>query len=59
MSLKITQAFLTPNTVNTGAQFLISIEVYDDAFEFTTNALIYDEHQSFANIEQTIGGKLQ
>ena len=59
MSLKVTQAALTPNVVYTGAQFIISIEVYDDAFEFSGATLVYDEHQGFANTAQTIGGKLQ
>lgn len=59
MSLKIPSVSLTPSTVYTGAQFIVSIEVYDDAFEFGTVPVIYDNHQGFANIEQTIGGKLQ
>lgn len=59
MSLKIPSASLTPSTVYAGAQFILSIEVYDDAFEFDTTTLVYDEHQGFANIAQTIGGKLQ
>ena len=59
MSVKITQASLMPNPVNTSTQFLISVEVYDDAFEFSTTVLSYDEHQSFADLEQTVGGKLQ
>ena len=59
MSLKLKSAFLTPSTVYTGAQFIISIEVYDDAFEFSDTTLVYDVHQGFADIEQTMGGKLQ
>ena len=59
MSLKLTSASVTPSTVYTGAQFIISIEVYDDAFEFDASYTVYDEHQGFADIAQTIGGKLQ
>ena len=59
MSLKLTAASLTPNTVYTGANFIISITVYDDAFEFAVYHTVYDEHQGFADIAQTIGGKLQ
>lgn len=59
MSLKLTSASLTPSIVYTGAQFIISIEVYDDAFEFAEYHTIYDEHQGFADVAQTIGGKLQ
>ena len=59
MSLKIPAATLTPSTVNAGAQYIISVEVYDDAFEFDTSHAVYDEHQGFADIDQTIGGKLQ
>ena len=59
MSLNLKQASLTPSTVYTGAQFIISIEVYDDAFEFSGATLVKDNHQGFADIEQTIGGKLQ
>ena len=59
MSLKIKNPSLTPSNVYTGSQFIISIEIYDDAFEFYETTLIYDVHQGFADIEQTIGGKLQ
>lgn len=59
MSLNITAALLTPSKVYAGAQFIISVEVYDDAFEFDLTSLIYDKHQGFADIDQTIGGKLQ
>ena len=59
MSLKLTSASLTPNTVYTGATFIISITVYDDAFEFAEYNTVYDEHQGFADTNQTIGGKLQ
>lgn len=59
MSLKLTTAAVSPSTVYTGAQFIISVTVYDDAFEFAEYDAVYDEHQGFADIEQTIGGKLQ
>ena len=59
MSLKLTSASVTPSTVYTGAQFIISVTVYDDAFEFDSTYTVYDEHQGFADINQTIGGKLQ
>lgn len=58
MSLKLTTADVTPSTVYTGAQFIISVTVYDDAFEFDLYDTVYDEHQGFADIDQTIGGKL-
>ena len=59
MSLNLKAASVTPSTVYTGAQFIISIEVYDDAFEFDDYHTVYDTHQGFADIEQTIGGKMQ
>lgn len=59
MSLNITEIILNPNIVYTGAQFLISVNVYDDAFEFSGTTLVYDEHQGFADTSQTMGGKLQ
>lgn len=59
MSLNITHASIIPNSVYVGTQFLISVTVYDDAFEFSNVTLVYDEHQGFADVEQTIGGKLQ
>lgn len=59
MSLKLTSASVTPSTVYTGAQFIISVTVYDDAFEFALYDTEYNEHQGFADTEQTIGGKLQ
>lgn len=59
MSIKLTTAKLTPTTVYTGAQFIISVTVYDDAFEFAATATDYNEHQGFADLAQTIGGKLQ
>jgi len=58
MSLKLLNASLTPNTVYTGGKFVISIEVYDDVFEFAETYPVYDKHQGFADIEQTVGGKL-
>lgn len=51
-------AALTPSVVNTSASFIIRVSVYDDSFEFSAVATEYDEKQGFANIEQTIGGKL-
>lgn len=59
MSLNLKDATLTPSVVYAGAQFIISIEVYDDALEFSGVTLVYDEHQGFADLEQTIGGELQ
>lgn len=59
MSLKLTEASVTPSTVYAGAQFIISVTVYDDAFEFDISYPVYNEHQGFADIDQTIGGKLQ
>jgi hypothetical protein len=58
MSLNLANASLSPSTVYTNAQFIISIEVYDDEFEFDSSYPVYDEHQGFANEDQTIGGKL-
>ena len=57
MSINIADAILTPSTVNTGAQFVIKIEVYDEDFEFDESATKYDVHQGFADDAQTIGGK--
>lgn len=59
MSLNLTSVKLTPQTVYTGKTFIISVTVYDDAFEFDATATKYDEHQGFANLNQTIGGKMQ
>lgn len=59
MSLNLTSVTLTPQTVYTGKTFIISVTVYDDAFEFDATATKYDEHQGFANLNQTIGGKMQ
>ena len=59
MSLNLVNASLTPSTVYTGSTFIISIEVYDDAFEFDASHTTYDEHQGFADLSQTIGGKMQ
>lgn len=50
---------MVPIIVNAGANFLISVLVYDDAFEFSNMTLVYDEHQGFADVDQIIGGKLQ
>lgn len=58
MSLKIPEASVTPQTVYTGAQFIISVLVYDDAFEFSAT-LVEDQYQGFADTAGTIGGKLQ
>lgn len=59
MSLNITEASVTPNVVTTGTKFVISVEVFDDAFEMSNTTLVYDKHQGFADNNQTIGGKLQ
>lgn len=59
MSLNLKAAALTPSTVYTGGQFIISIEVYDDAFEFDQYHTEYNEHQGFADINHTMGGKMQ
>lgn len=59
MSLNITNVSISPNIVYASSQFIISIEVYDDAFEFSGVTLVYDKHQGFADIDQTIGGMLQ
>ena len=59
MSLNIKSVTLTPSTVYSKGLFVITAEVYDDAFEFTTSHTEYNEHQGFADIEQTIGGELQ
>jgi len=59
MSLNLKDVSLTPSTVYTGKTFIISIEVYDDAFEFDSSSAKYDEHQGFADLDQTIGGKMQ
>lgn len=57
MSLKLDSVTLTPQTVYTGKTFIISVDVYDDVFEFDAS-YNYDKHQGFGNAEQTIGGKL-
>lgn len=59
MSLNLTSVTLTPQTVYTGKTFIISATVYDDAFEFDATDTKYDEHQGFANLDRTIGGKMQ
>lgn len=59
MSLNLTSVTLTPQTVYTGATFIVSVEVYDDAFEFDATATKYDVHQGFANLDQSVGGKFQ
>lgn len=59
MSLNLTSVTLTPKTVYANATFVISVTVYDDAFEFDASANQYDEHQGFADLGQTIGGKFQ
>lgn len=59
MSLNLTSVTLTPQTVNAGKTFVISVYVYDDAFEFDATTMKYDEHQGFANLAGTIGGKMQ
>jgi hypothetical protein len=58
MSLNLESVTLTPSTVYAGTNFIISVLVYDDSFEFDVS-YVYNEHQGFADIEQTIGGKLQ
>ena len=58
MSIKFADALITPSKVNTGAQCVIKIEVYDEDFEFDETATHTDDHQGFADDAQTIGGKL-
>lgn len=58
MSVKFLDALLSPNVVNVGTKFVISVKVIDDDFEFAASATAYDEYQGFADEAQTIGGKL-
>lgn len=56
MSLNLQSVSLTPSTVLTGANFIISVEVFDDVFEFDMTGK-KDIHQGFGDINQTVGGK--
>lgn len=56
MSLNIGSASLSPNPVNAGAQFIVSVLICDDEFEFGAS-YVEDIYQGFGNEEQTIGGK--
>lgn len=56
MSLNLQSVSLTPSTVLTGANFIISVEVFDDVFEFDMTGQ-KDIHQGFGDINQTVGGK--
>lgn len=56
MSLNLQSVSLTPSTVLTGANFIISVEVFDDVFEFDMTGQ-KDVHQGFGDINQTVGGK--
>lgn len=56
MSLNLQSVSLTPSTVFTGTNFIISVEVFDDVFEFDMTGQ-KDIHQGFGDINQTVGGK--
>lgn len=57
MSVNITDVLITPNPATVGQNFIISVTVFDDEFEFAETATVYDAHQGFADEAQTIGGK--
>lgn len=58
MSLNFANVQLIPNPVSTGAKFIISVEVWNDEFEFGDTDMKYNILQGFADEAQTIGGKL-
>lgn len=58
MSLNFANVQLTPNPVSTGAKFILSVEVWNDEFEFGGTEITRNIYQGFADEAQTIGGKL-
>lgn len=58
MSLNFANVSMAPNPLTTGSKIVISVEVWDDEFEFDELATAYDRHQGFADEAQTIGGML-